>query len=109
MAPSHEFVILASDGLWEVMSIENVVNFVRQRLYEHGDVQRASIEVVSKAEACGACDNTSVVVICLNQLDVRGESMGRMEQREDSAREDVKATSTALTGGHLDSSGSVKA
>jgi serine/threonine protein phosphatase PrpC len=90
------------------MSIENVVNFVRQRLYEHGDVQRASIEVVSKAEACGACDNTSVVIVCLNQVELRDESGGRAEHREDSAHEDAKATFAALTGRHIDSSGGIE-
>lgn len=101
MVPSHEFVVLASDGLWEVMSIENVVNFVRQRLYEHGDVQRASIEVVAKAEACGACDNTSVVIVCLNQFDEQG---GRPDlQKEFSVHDDAHATFAALTGRNFDS------
>lgn len=67
--PTHEFIVLASDGLWEVISIQQVVNFTRQRLYEHGDIQRASIELIAKAENCGACDNTSVVIVCLNQQD----------------------------------------
>lgn len=56
-------------GLWEALSIQEVVNFTRQRLYEHGDIQRASIELIAKAESRGACDNTSVVIACLNQQD----------------------------------------
>ncbi len=44
-------------------------SFFRQRLYEHGDIQRASLELVSKAETRGACDNTSVLIIGLNQMD----------------------------------------
>lgn len=70
--PSHEFVILASDGLWEVFDVQQVINFTRQRLYEHGDIQRASIELIAKAENCGAVDNTSVVIVCLNQQDRSG-------------------------------------
>ena len=38
-------------------------------MYEHGDIQRASIELIAKAESRGAVDNTSVVIVCLNQQD----------------------------------------
>mmetsp|Transcript_1333 Transcript_1333/g.1401 ORF Transcript_1333/g.1401 Transcript_1333/m.1401 type:complete len:570 (-) Transcript_1333:130-1839(-) len=66
---SHEFVVLASDGVWDVLTPEEVVNFVRRRLGDHGDCQRAAIETVSKAEARGTSDNTSVVVCALNQIE----------------------------------------
>jgi hypothetical protein len=55
--------------LWEAIDIQEVVNFTRQRLYEHGDIQRVSIELIAKAESRGACDNTSVVIVCFNQQD----------------------------------------
>jgi serine/threonine protein phosphatase PrpC len=66
---THEFVVLASDGVWDVMSPEEVINFVRLRLAEHGDCQRAAIETVSKAEGRGTSDNTSVIICCLNQIE----------------------------------------
>ena len=56
-------------GLWEAIDIQEVVNFTRQRLYEHGDIQRVSIELIAKAESRGACDNTRVVIVCMNQQD----------------------------------------
>eukprot|EP01042_Synura_sphagnicola_P004875 gene4875-6207_t len=67
--PTFEFLVLASDGLWDVMSPDECVNFVRRRLNEHKDCQRAAIELVAKAEGRGTADNTSVVVCGLNQVE----------------------------------------
>lgn len=66
--PTHEFLVLASDGLWEKCSCVEVVNFIRRRLFEHGDVMRAAKEMVAKVESQGGSDNTSIIIICLNQV-----------------------------------------
>ena len=86
--PTHEFLILASDGLWAICSSSEAVNFVRcacliifscflicysRRLAEHGDAQRAAREVVNMVVQQGGSDNISVLVICLNQIG-RGQS-----------------------------------
>jgi serine/threonine protein phosphatase PrpC len=52
--PTHEFLVLASDGLWEKCSCVEVVNFIRRRLFEHGDVMRAAKEMVAKVESQGS-------------------------------------------------------
>ncbi len=44
------------------------VNFVRRRLVDHGDVQRASQELVDKALSLATNDNVSALVIALNQV-----------------------------------------
>jgi len=71
--PTHEFLILASDGLWAICSSSEAVNFVRRRLAEHGDAQRAAREVVNMVVQNGGSDNISVLIICLNQIG-RGQS-----------------------------------
>lgn len=63
LQPEDEFVVLGCDGLWDVISSQQVVNFVRKRLLCHGDVARASRELVSRAIALGSVDNVSAVVV----------------------------------------------
>jgi serine/threonine protein kinase/serine/threonine protein phosphatase PrpC len=60
-----EFVVLACDGVWDVMSSTQVVNFVRRRLLVHRDVRRAAKELVDKALALNSIDNISVIVVGL--------------------------------------------
>ena len=95
--PSYEFVVLASDGLFEVFTCSQLVSFVRDELFKHGDAQRAARAAISAVEKQGGQDNTSVVVICLNQvrrdrhsssgrssLDVRDKSASRHCSRSNS-------------------------
>lgn len=79
-----EFILLASDGLWDVMSSQDVVDFIRARL----DDARSSAKLMNKdkqekivrkarssmakavvEEACrlGTADNTSAVMVWLNE------------------------------------------
>ncbi|CAB9521270.1 linked kinase-associated serine/threonine phosphatase 2C [Seminavis robusta] len=77
-----EFILLASDGLWDVMSSQDAVNFVRARLDEAQCVaERMSKEekrkkmastrenmasvVVQEAMKLGSADNTSVAMVWL--------------------------------------------
>lgn len=32
LTPDHEFIVLACDGIWDVLSNEDVVDFVREKL-----------------------------------------------------------------------------
>uniref|UniRef100_A0A7S3PIM9 PPM-type phosphatase domain-containing protein n=1 Tax=Aplanochytrium stocchinoi TaxID=215587 RepID=A0A7S3PIM9_9STRA len=61
-----EFIILASDGLFDSISNQLVVNFVRRHLYYHNDSDKAAKALILKAiKDCGAVDNTTAVVIVL--------------------------------------------
>ncbi len=64
---SYEFVILASDGLWDVFENQAAVNFVRKRLVQIKDVEKVAEELVQKAMQRGTQDNTSVVIVAFNQ------------------------------------------
>eukprot|EP01038_Epipyxis_sp_PR26KG_P005579 gene5579-7704_t len=68
---THEFVILASDGLWDVFNCQEAVNFVRKQLSIHGDVNKAAAELVEKAIARHTVDNTSVIICALNQNNIK--------------------------------------
>ena len=62
-----EFVILGTDGLWDVMGSQQVVNFVRLGLARHHKVKTICKELVKEAIRVGSIDNVSVVVVMLNQ------------------------------------------
>jgi len=68
-ARRDEFAVLACDGIWDVMSSQDVVNFVRQRL-GRGEAPQAVCEQLM--DACLAprplglgCDNMSVIIVDL--------------------------------------------
>ncbi|POM80360.1 CAMKK/CAMKK-META protein kinase [Phytophthora palmivora] len=67
VGPSDQFVLLASDGLFDVLTSQQAVNFVLRKLQTHGDVQLAAQELVLKAQAYFAHDNISVIIVALNQ------------------------------------------
>ena len=45
----HEFLVLASDGPTDVMKPRDVVNFVKDGLVEHQNLQRIAEEIVAEA------------------------------------------------------------
>ena len=68
LSKDDEFLLLASDGLFDAITSQQAVNFVRRKIRKHGDVQVAAQELVNKALALLGHDNISVVVVCLNQF-----------------------------------------
>ncbi|KAF8033869.1 hypothetical protein BT93_C0210 [Corymbia citriodora subsp. variegata] len=58
-----EFLIIGSDGMWEVFTSQNAIDFARRRLQEHNDVKLCCKEVVEEAIKRGATDNLTVVVV----------------------------------------------
>ena len=63
---TEEFVVLACDGLFEVMTPRAVTDFVRAALAEHGDVQQAADDLVREAvEVRKTTDNVSCVIVVL--------------------------------------------
>ncbi|GAB9465159.1 hypothetical protein Gpo141_00002576 [Globisporangium polare] len=67
VSDEDEFLLLASDGLFDVLSSQQCVNFIRRKLLTHGDVQLAAQEVLLKAQQYFAHDNISVIIVALNQ------------------------------------------
>ncbi|XP_072292559.1 protein phosphatase 1B isoform X2 [Eucyclogobius newberryi] len=65
-APEQDqFVILACDGIWDVMSNEDLCVFVKSRLEVTSDLERVCNEVVDTCLHLGSRDNMSVVLVCL--------------------------------------------
>ncbi|CAK9187203.1 unnamed protein product [Ilex paraguariensis] len=66
LTKEDEFLIISSDGIWEVFTSQNAVDFARRRLQEHNDVKRCCKEVVEEAMKRGAEDNLTVVIACFH-------------------------------------------
>jgi serine/threonine protein phosphatase PrpC len=66
VTPKTEFAILATDGLWDVMSPQVAVTFVRSKLLFHKDLQKATKELVKEAISRGSIDNVTAIVVTFN-------------------------------------------
>ncbi|XP_076919027.1 putative protein phosphatase 2C 27 [Bidens hawaiensis] len=64
LTKEDEFLIIGSDGIWDVFRNQNAVDFVRRRLQDHNDVERCCKEMVEEAMKRGADDNLTVVIVC---------------------------------------------
>ncbi|KAI9117176.1 hypothetical protein K1719_011342 [Acacia pycnantha] len=66
LTQEDEFLIIASDGIWDVFSSQNAVDFARRRLREHNDVKRSCKEMVEEALKRDPTDNLTVVMVCFH-------------------------------------------
>ncbi|KAK3229646.1 hypothetical protein Dsin_001527 [Dipteronia sinensis] len=62
-----EFLLLASDGLWDYINSSDAVTFVRDQLRQHGDVQVACEALARAALDRRSQDNVSVVIADLGR------------------------------------------
>lgn len=62
-----EFLIIGSDGIWDVFTSQNAVDFARRRLQEHNDVKLCCKQIVDEAIKRGAMDNLTVVMVSFHQ------------------------------------------
>ncbi|KAM7467677.1 hypothetical protein LguiB_015239 [Lonicera macranthoides] len=67
LGPDAEFVLLASDGLWDYMKSKDAVNFVRNQLRKHGDVQMACEALAQAALDRRSQDNITIVIADLGR------------------------------------------
>lgn len=67
LSEEDEFVIIACDGIWDVMTREQAIAFVRNEISEHGDVawacERLMDACLATAPTAVGCDNMTVVII----------------------------------------------
>ncbi|CAL5374287.1 unnamed protein product [Camellia sinensis] len=66
LTKEDEFLIIGSDGIWDVFSSQNAVDFARKKLQEHNDVKLCCKEIVKEAIKRGAADNLTVVMVCFH-------------------------------------------
>lgn len=83
-----EFVILATDGIWDVVSDKEAVRLVQQSLRQFGNEEKAAEELVRKATGRGSRDDCTVLVVRFGWLktgelpDAAGQSASDAEDME---------------------------
>lgn len=69
MDSQDEFLILACDGVWDVLDNRDAVRFVRKKMTEHNDdCQKVARALVSHAYKQGSGDNISAMVVNLKSF-----------------------------------------
>lgn len=63
LGPDDEFVILACDGLWDVVTDLEAVNLVHQWMREGKDKQSVAEALLEEAKEHGSTDNITVLVV----------------------------------------------
>ncbi|XP_043930404.1 protein phosphatase 1A isoform X2 [Protopterus annectens] len=59
-----QFIVLACDGIWDVMGNEELCDFIQSRLEITDDLEKVCNEVVDTCLYKGSRDNMSVILIC---------------------------------------------
>ena len=67
LTEEDEFMIIGCDGLWDVFSSQNAIDFARRKLQQHNDPRECSRELVNEALHRDSCDNLTVVTICFQE------------------------------------------
>jgi serine/threonine protein phosphatase PrpC len=74
ITPMTEFAVIGTDGLWDTMEPQQVVNFVRQRIgkKDRNTLQETAQALTREAIARGSIDNVSVVLLSFHSTDGGG-------------------------------------
>jgi len=68
LSHEDEFLLLACDGLWDVLSSQGAVELARQQLRQHNDPARLAQELAREALRRHSGDNVTVLAVCLSLL-----------------------------------------
>jgi protein phosphatase 2C family protein 2/3 len=76
ITPQDEFIVLACDGIWDVLDNQQVVNFIKShKAYAEGDLAQICEDLMDKCMSPTApgvgCDNMSVIIVQLKEAYVR--------------------------------------
>ena len=58
-----QFLVLACDGVWDVMTNEDICNFICHRLKVHDNLETICNEVIDTCLYKGSRDNMSIIII----------------------------------------------
>ena len=78
-----EFMVLACDGVWDVMTSEELALFVHHRLQVHEDLKYICNEVIDTCLYKGSRDNMSIVIVCFDAAPVLNAEIQAQEQQLD--------------------------
>lgn len=101
LTEDDEFMIIGCDGIWDVMSSQFAVSFVRRGLRRHDDPQRCARELVMEALRLNTSDNLTVIVVCFSPVDgIESSSPQGRRRRCFSLSEEARSKLKNLFGGN---------
>jgi len=65
LTPAHQFLVLASDGLWDFFDDTEVVNIIATNRSRGASVQRITEALVENISQAPGSDNVTVIALCL--------------------------------------------
>jgi len=86
VTPEWELLVLACDGVWDVMSSEEVIQFVRGRLLSGMTPEVVAESLLNRCLAPNncmsglGCDNMTVTIVCLLNGDTWQHYTSRLSQ-----------------------------
>eukprot|EP00914_Ancora_sagittata_P003527 GHVO01007419.1.p1 GENE.GHVO01007419.1~~GHVO01007419.1.p1 ORF type:complete len:375 (+),score=42.80 GHVO01007419.1:200-1324(+) len=83
-----EFIVLACDGIWDVMSNEELCDFIRSRMLVTDNLELICNQVVDTCLYKGSRDNMSIVIISLEGAPSVSEEAQRKEAELDARLEE---------------------
>jgi serine/threonine protein phosphatase PrpC len=63
VTPMTEFCVVASDGLWDVMEPQAVVNYIRDRINGKVGIETIVQDLANEAIEIGSIDNVTVIIL----------------------------------------------
>ncbi len=63
LTENHEFLIMACDGLWDVLTKEEAVKRVRSYVMEGKSLNKAAEDLCDFALRCGSGDNVTAIIV----------------------------------------------
>lgn len=95
-----EFLIVACDGIWDVISNEEAVGLVRLGLSQHDNPQRCAKELVDKVLSKDTSDNVTAIVVSFTKPVCRDTVPQRPRLRCCSLSEEAKNKLRSFLGGN---------
>jgi len=74
LSSEDEYLVMASDGLWDVLSNEDVISIIRDTVKDPG---MCSKRLASEAAERGSKDNISVIIVFLRPVSTAERKIGR--------------------------------
>ncbi|XP_058082261.1 probable protein phosphatase 2C 2 [Magnolia sinica] len=74
LTEADEFLIIGSDGIWDVMSSQHAVSVVRRGLRRHDDPEQCARDLVVEALRLHTLDNLTVIIVCFSDAMRRDSS-----------------------------------
>jgi len=88
---ADEFVVLATDGIWDVMSDKEVVRMVQTSLREGVTQEKTAEALVKRADEKGSPDDRSAVIVHFGWLKTSGAPSPAVAREEQAEEEDAGA------------------